>query len=258
MNKNGFTLIELLAVILILGIISLIAIPGVTGMVEHSKKKAAELNADLYKKEVEKQIAIKMISGTDKDYKNGTFTLEDLGIDNSLDGEKPLNSEIVMYNGEIYFTSFKYKNYTVKCYGEDCRTVSNNDPEIKDNLATKRNAIVSWDGLTDRSQKYFSLQTPVEKDKKYHITFRVLWDVKEVVESEKTRNLFIFGWNAFGQDSYGICRYIVAWVGKYKCNADEILTAQETYGPNSSLFHVDAMYSKGTAVLTDYVVTEVR
>ncbi|HPF83205.1 MAG TPA: prepilin-type N-terminal cleavage/methylation domain-containing protein, partial [Bacilli bacterium] len=34
MNKKGFTLIELLAVILVLGVIALIAIPIVTNMIE--------------------------------------------------------------------------------------------------------------------------------------------------------------------------------------------------------------------------------
>lgn len=40
MKKNGFTLIELLTVIVILGIISTIAIPQVTGYIEKSKKAA--------------------------------------------------------------------------------------------------------------------------------------------------------------------------------------------------------------------------
>ena len=44
--KKGFTLIELLAVILILGIISLIAIPKVTDVIEDAKKGAAETSAE--------------------------------------------------------------------------------------------------------------------------------------------------------------------------------------------------------------------
>ena len=45
MTKKGFTLIELLAVILILSIILLIAIPAVNGLIEDSKKGAAEASA---------------------------------------------------------------------------------------------------------------------------------------------------------------------------------------------------------------------
>lgn len=39
-NKNGFTLIELLAVIIILGILMIIAIPSVTGYISNSRKSA--------------------------------------------------------------------------------------------------------------------------------------------------------------------------------------------------------------------------
>lgn len=39
MNKKGFTLIELLAVIVILALISLIAIPNITSVIENNKKE---------------------------------------------------------------------------------------------------------------------------------------------------------------------------------------------------------------------------
>ena len=40
MNKKGFTLIELLAVIIILGILMIIAIPSVTKYISDSRKSA--------------------------------------------------------------------------------------------------------------------------------------------------------------------------------------------------------------------------
>ena len=39
-KKNGFTLIELLAVIIILGILMIIAIPSVTSYINNSRKSA--------------------------------------------------------------------------------------------------------------------------------------------------------------------------------------------------------------------------
>lgn len=48
MKKNGFTLIELLSVIVILGIISTIAVPQVTGYIEKSKRDAFVQMANSY------------------------------------------------------------------------------------------------------------------------------------------------------------------------------------------------------------------
>ena len=38
-NRNGFTLVELLAVIVILGIIMLIAVPNVVGVIDNNRKE---------------------------------------------------------------------------------------------------------------------------------------------------------------------------------------------------------------------------
>jgi len=48
MNKKGFTLIELLAVIIILGILMIIAIPSVTTYIQNSRKSAYVDTADAY------------------------------------------------------------------------------------------------------------------------------------------------------------------------------------------------------------------
>lgn len=51
MKKNGFTLIELLAVIIILGVIMLIAIPSVTSAINESRKETYIKTAQTYVKE---------------------------------------------------------------------------------------------------------------------------------------------------------------------------------------------------------------
>ena len=56
MKKNGFTLIELLAVIVILGVIMVIAIPMVSGYITKSKMEASKDSVDGYTDSVQKSI----------------------------------------------------------------------------------------------------------------------------------------------------------------------------------------------------------
>ncbi len=62
-NTNGFTLIELLAVILILGIIALIAIPSVNSVINQSKKEAFRVSSDNIAKGASTNCQTLMISG---------------------------------------------------------------------------------------------------------------------------------------------------------------------------------------------------
>ena len=52
-NKKGFTLIELLAVIIILGVLLLVAIPGINKLLENSRVGAAKDNAKMVVKAIE-------------------------------------------------------------------------------------------------------------------------------------------------------------------------------------------------------------
>ena len=54
-NKYGFTLVELLAVIAVLGLILIIAVPKITSTMDNSKKKTFELTAKSIARSVEQQ-----------------------------------------------------------------------------------------------------------------------------------------------------------------------------------------------------------
>ena len=63
MKKKGFTLIELLAVIVILAIVSLIAVPMIMQVIEKVNIKAAESSANSYKEAITQLITENEIKG---------------------------------------------------------------------------------------------------------------------------------------------------------------------------------------------------
>ena len=122
MKKKGFTLVELLAVIVILAIIAVIATPIILGVIEKSKKGAAENSALGYTGAVEKQIARNLLDeAAANDITDGVYTVNDLASKKvKVKGDKPTEeswveiekSQVVSYSLEIgqYVVTYNKEN----------------------------------------------------------------------------------------------------------------------------------------------------
>ena len=81
MKNKGFTLIELLAVILILGIIALIAIPTVTNIIEEARRGAFETSVKQILKLANEQYTIETMKNGSISEKNFNFNNDKSGLD---------------------------------------------------------------------------------------------------------------------------------------------------------------------------------
>ena len=112
MKKKGFTLIELLAVIVILGLLSIIAIPKVTSIIKSSKKSSYDISINnliraLNSIAVDKKATLTPFDGCRIDFDNGSNTCTDL----EYSGELPDSGSISVDSDGIVNGSVKYDNY---------------------------------------------------------------------------------------------------------------------------------------------------
>ena len=114
MDRKGFTLIELLAVILILGIIALIAIPQVTNVIEKSNKGAAETSAQHYMDAVTNKAALNLLdTDADNDLTNGYKAVS--AVEADMIGQGPTSGTMLVENGQIKQATFVINGYNVIC-----------------------------------------------------------------------------------------------------------------------------------------------
>mgnify|MGYP005962008969 CR=1 FL=1 len=120
MNKNkGFTLIELLAVIVLLAILMVVAVPKILNVIENSRKSAAESSIKLVKDAIRSQVTSESMMGTNfTSDESGCYTFN---FDDQTSGNiKELqlkNKENI--TGTIKYCNGNFTNNTLVFDGQD-------------------------------------------------------------------------------------------------------------------------------------------
>ena len=130
--KKGFTLIELLAVIVILAIVALIAMPKISGLVEKSKKGGAEQSALGYIDATEKQAVFGQLNNIDinTDEVYTVDELTELGV--KVKGQKPSSGVITFDNSKIDLATLCIDNYKVEIEdGKVAKTTKVNNCKVE-------------------------------------------------------------------------------------------------------------------------------
>ena len=147
MKEKGFTLVELLAVIVILTIISLIAVPMILNVIDESRKKAAIVSAENYIYAVEQYLVLQEVENYNVKLENNTtykveedtvfeFSLMDIIIPKvyalpsetiflnniiKIKGEYPKDGYVEIGENKITAAELVSNNYIVTCTSStDC------------------------------------------------------------------------------------------------------------------------------------------
>ena len=150
MKKKGFTLIELLAVIVILGIITVIAVPKVLDIINKSKESAASSSIKLVKDAIKTQVASSDLTGpvftkeTDGCY---LFNFDDQTTGNAKALEIRNKDKV---SGSIKYCNNTFSDDTLKFDGN---SISKDEPKGK--IICKRATVLHTEECTQTDSQYF-------------------------------------------------------------------------------------------------------
>ena len=154
MEKNkGFTLIELLAVIAILGIIIIVAVPKILDVINKSRESAAKTSIKLVKDAIKTQVASNDLLGTgfikesDECY---IFDFDDQSTKNvrmlNVKNKDKISGSIKYCNSVFYDDNLKFNGFDIQEDNSKSNYITTN---LKLNLDASRNASNSnWNDLS--------------------------------------------------------------------------------------------------------------
>ena len=122
-KKKGFTLIELLAVIVLLAILMVVAVPKILNVIENSRKSAAESSIKLVKDTIKTQVTSESMMGTNFTSDGSgcyTFNFDDQTSGNAKELQLKNKENIT---GTIKYCNGNFTNNTLVFDGQDMKTI---------------------------------------------------------------------------------------------------------------------------------------
>lgn len=136
-NKKGFTLIEIMAVVVILGIIMLIAVPSVSSYILDSRKSAYATSIDAYVKSIEADFLQEMYGDYPDDDEILVVPIDETTLEKNNTKTSPFGSFIMEYcyvvivprsiNNEFGSNVFDYYAYILDDAGYGLNNVIRSD-----------------------------------------------------------------------------------------------------------------------------------